>query len=58
MEELFSAPLHWGFVTLSWTGLALGGWMLQLMDRLIQLTNFEAKEITNEPMPHHHNAGE
>lgn len=55
MEELFSAPLHWGFVTLSWTGLALGGLMLQLMYRLTQLTNFEAKEITNEPLPHHHN---
>jgi methane/ammonia monooxygenase subunit C len=39
MEELFSAPLHWGFVTLGWTGLALGGVLMQIMFRLSHLTD-------------------
>lgn len=34
MEELFSAPLHWGFVMLGWTGLALGGVLMQIVQRV------------------------
>jgi len=30
MEEFFSAPLHWGFVVLGWSVLALGGLLLQI----------------------------
>lgn len=36
-EELFSHPLHWGFPVLGWTGLALGGVLLQVTRRMSQL---------------------
>lgn len=39
MEEFFAAPLHWGFVTLGWTGLALGGVLMQVMFRLSHLAD-------------------
>lgn len=34
MEELFTAPLHWGFTALGWTGLALGGVLMQIVQRV------------------------
>lgn len=36
-EEIFSHPLHWGFPVLGWTGLALGGLLVQVMSRMAQL---------------------
>lgn len=36
-EEIFSHPLHWGFPVLGWTGLALGGVLLQVMMRMAEL---------------------
>ena len=33
MEELFSAPLHWGFVILGWAGLFSGGIAAQIITR-------------------------
>ena len=36
-EEVFSHPLHWGFPVLGWTGLALGGVLVQVMPRMAQL---------------------
>ncbi len=39
MEEWFTAPLHWGFVALGWTGLALFGLALQIGLRLNELIN-------------------
>lgn len=36
-EEIFSHPLHWGFSFLGWTGLALGGVLLQVVIRMSQL---------------------
>lgn len=39
MEEFFSAPLHWGFVVLGWTGLGLGGVLMQIMFRLSRLSD-------------------
>jgi methane/ammonia monooxygenase subunit C len=36
-EEIFSHPLHWGFPVLGWTGLALGGVLVQVMARMAQL---------------------
>jgi methane/ammonia monooxygenase subunit C len=39
MEELFTAPLHWGFVVLGWSALGLGGVLLQIMFRLSQLSD-------------------
>jgi methane/ammonia monooxygenase subunit C len=41
-EEIFSHPLHWGFTILGWTGLALGGVLLQVVMRMSELF----KEIT------------
>lgn len=37
MEEFFSAPLHWGFVVLGWSVLALGGLLMQIMMHIIEL---------------------
>lgn len=36
-EEIFSHPLHWGFVGLGWTGLALGGVFVQASSRMAEL---------------------
>jgi methane/ammonia monooxygenase subunit C len=36
-EEIFSHPLHWGFPVLGWTGLALGGVLLQVLSRMAEL---------------------
>lgn len=36
-EETFSHPLHWGFPVLGWTGLALGGVLLQVMIGMARL---------------------
>ncbi len=44
MEELFAAPIHWGFVVLGWSALALGGLLLQLLRRMVELTNINATE--------------
>jgi methane/ammonia monooxygenase subunit C len=35
LEEVFTAPLHWGFVILGWSVLALGGLLVQIMQHLI-----------------------
>jgi methane/ammonia monooxygenase subunit C len=36
-EELFSAPLHWGFVVLGWSLLAAGGVLVQLVQYMLDL---------------------
>ncbi len=36
-EEIFTHPLHWGFVVLGWTGIGLGGLLLQLVMRMAEL---------------------
>lgn len=36
-EEIFSHPLHWGFVVLGWNALALPGVALQMLQRMIPL---------------------
>jgi methane/ammonia monooxygenase subunit C len=36
MEEFFSAPLHWGFVVLGWSVLALGGLLLQIAQHIFE----------------------
>ncbi len=33
-EEIFSHPLHWGFVVLGWNALALAGVLMQIMGRM------------------------
>ena len=30
-EEIFSHPLHWGFVVLGWNALAIGGVLMQIV---------------------------
>jgi len=37
MEEIFMAPLHWGFVVLGWSALALGGLLMQVIARMVEL---------------------
>ena len=46
MEELFTAPLHWGFVVLGWTALALGGVLIQIAARMVQLTQLPDEDIS------------
>lgn len=36
-EELFSAPVHWGFVVLGWAAMAAGGLLLQVFRRISEL---------------------
>jgi methane/ammonia monooxygenase subunit C len=38
MEELFTAPLHWGFVFFGWFALAVFGVSLQVLGRVIELS--------------------
>ncbi|SEQ16180.1 methane/ammonia monooxygenase subunit C [Solimonas aquatica] len=37
-EELFAAPIHWGFVALGWSAFAAGGLIVQVLTRVVQLT--------------------
>lgn len=37
-EELFAAPIHWGFVLLGWATFAAGGVVVQLLTRIVELT--------------------
>jgi len=36
-EEIFSHPLHWGFVVLGWNALALAGVLMQIIARMREL---------------------
>ncbi len=36
-EEIFSHPLHWGFVVLAWNALALAGVLMQIIVRMREL---------------------
>ena len=36
-EEIFSHPLHWGFVVLGWNALALAGVLMQIISRFREL---------------------
>lgn len=40
-EELFAAPIHWGFVLLGWSTFALGGLFVQILGRAAQLTRLK-----------------
>lgn len=37
-EELFAAPVHWGFVVLGWSAMAAGGLLMQIIKRMSELT--------------------
>jgi methane/ammonia monooxygenase subunit C len=43
-EELFAAPIHWGFVTLGWGLFAITGLVLQILARIRQLTALTKQE--------------
>ena len=45
-EELFAAPIHWGFVFLGWGLFGIGGFMIQILQRIRELTTIEAKSAT------------
>jgi methane/ammonia monooxygenase subunit C len=36
-EELFAAPIHYGFVLLGWSAFAAGGLLFQVLGRFVQL---------------------
>jgi methane/ammonia monooxygenase subunit C len=46
MEEFFSAPLHWGFVVLGWSVLALGGLLLQIARHVYEIMGRLEQEAT------------
>lgn len=47
MEEVFSYPLHWGFVVMGWSVLALGGLLLQIVVHILDLMKQLAAEGTS-----------
>ena len=42
-EELFAAPVHYGFVVLGWGLFAVGGFILECVKRMLVLTRVEEK---------------
>ena len=42
-EELFAAPIHWGFVLLGWATFAAGGLVVQLLTRIVELTRVSGR---------------
>ncbi len=44
-EELFAAPIHWGFVVLGWGLFAFGGLLLQILNRVRVLTTTDWQEV-------------
>ncbi len=43
-EELFAAPVHWGFVVLGWGLFAVSGFFLECINRIITLTSVAKQE--------------
>lgn len=43
-EELFGAPIHWGFVVLGWGFLGLAGFLYQCFARMAKLTDLLVQE--------------
>ena len=43
LEERFAAPVHAAFMLFAWTGLGLGGLLLQFCDYIYELTTGEAQ---------------
>jgi len=51
LEERFAAPVHWWFVIFAWSGLGLGGLLLQGCDYLHELATGEAQTYTGKGEP-------
>ena len=49
MEEIFSAPLHAGFVVFAWAALCLGGILMQAIPRIVELAQGEAQRAAVRP---------
>lgn len=45
-EELFAAPIHWGFVLLGWSAFAAGGFLIQALNRIIQLSRLPDEDLS------------
>jgi methane/ammonia monooxygenase subunit C len=45
MEELFVAPLHWGFVFFGWMALGVFGVVLQILGRVHALVGKEGVSL-------------
>jgi len=43
-EELFAAPIHWGFLVFGWSAFALGGFLVQCLTRMQQLTTLNKQD--------------
>lgn len=44
-EELFAAPIHWGFVLLGWATFAAGGLVVQILTRVVELTKVVGRDL-------------
>jgi len=49
MEEIFSAPLHAGFVVFAWAALCLGGILMQAIPRIVELAQAEGQRAVVRP---------
>lgn len=47
-EELFAAPIHWGFVALAWSIFAMGGFLLQCLNRIKVLSALPDQEKVSQ----------
>jgi len=47
-EELFAAPIHYGFVVLGWASFALAGFFIQCLSRMLVLTKVIGEEELEE----------
>ena len=45
-EELFAAPIHWGFVALGWALFGFGGFVIQLLNRMAKLMKMEQADAS------------
>lgn len=51
-EELFAAPIHWGFLVLGWSAFGLGGLVLQCLARIRELTTLpdDRAVVSSDPV--------
>ncbi len=47
-EELFAAPVHWGFVVLGWASFGIAGFFIQCFGRMSELTELVAQEAEQQ----------
>lgn len=46
-EELFAAPIHWGFVVMGWGFFGVAGFLVQMLGRMRKLTTIPRNETVN-----------